>query len=169
MTQNKTKKTNKKPWLAGFKQTDIDLVKAADDLAIAEMKENFSDAVDDFCMSGGFDSPCVKAECEKSFTFSLPQIPDVVFDGRIDAILTQNDGSIKIVDYKTGRDKANTLEYAISEYGVNFKLRTGKDPSDVTTLQKRMTIKYLFIIWQAKTALNFLNTKTKYQSCPLFI
>ena len=86
-------------------------------------------------MSGGFDSPCVKAECEKSFTFSLPQIPDVVFDGRIDAILTQNDGSIKIVDYKTGRDKANTLEYAISEYGVNFKLRTGKDPSDVTTLQ----------------------------------
>ncbi|CDC20763.1 putative uncharacterized protein [Clostridium sp. CAG:306] len=120
---------------AGFKQTDIDLVKAADDLAIAEMKENFSDAVDDFSMSGGFDSPCVKAECEKSFTFSLPQIPDVVFDGRIDAILTQNDGCIKIVDYKTGRDKANTLEYAISEYGVNFKLRTGKDPSDVTTLQ----------------------------------
>ena len=124
-----------KALLAGFKQTDIDLVKAADDLAIAEMKENFSDAVDDFCMSGGFDSPCVKAECEKSFTFSLPQIPDVVFDGRIDAILIQNDGSIKIVDYKTGRDKANTLEYAISEYGVNFKLRTGKDPSDVTTLQ----------------------------------
>lgn len=120
---------------AGFKDTDIELVKAADRLSLEEMKDNFFDAIDDFSMSGGFDNPPAGAVCEQSFTFRIEELPNVVFDGRIDAILTDKNGNISIVDYKTGRDKTNTLDYAISEYGVNFKSRTGKDPSNVETLQ----------------------------------
>lgn len=120
---------------AGFKETDIELIKAADELSLAEMKDNFQDALEDFSLSGGFDNPPRSAVCEKSFTFKLDEIPNVVFEGRIDAILTDGDGSVRIIDYKTGKDKTNTLEYAVSEYGVNFKSRTGKDPSNIETLQ----------------------------------
>lgn len=120
---------------AGFKETDIELIKAADELSIAEMKDNFKDALEDFSMSGGFDNPPNSAICEKSFTFKLEELPNVLFDGRIDAILTDGDGGVRVIDYKTGKDKTNTLDYAVSEYGVNFKSRTGKDPSNIETLQ----------------------------------
>ena len=120
---------------AGFKQTDIDLICAAADLSLAEMKDNFLNAIEDFSLSGGFDNPPVSAVCEKSFTFKLPELPDIVFDGRIDAILCGKNGEYQIIDYKTGRDKTNTLDYAISEYGVNFLSRTGKEPANPETLQ----------------------------------
>ena len=120
---------------AGFKQTDIDLICAAAELSLAEMKDNFLNAMQDFSHFGGFDNPPVSAVCEQSFTFKLPQLPEVVFDGRIDAILCDRDGEYSVVDYKTGRDKTNTLDYAISEYGVNFLSRTGKKSSNPEALQ----------------------------------
>ena len=120
---------------AGFKQTDADLVKAADELSLKEMKENFKNALNDYEMMGYFDNVFEKAVCETSFSFTVEELPNVIFDGRIDAILSETDGNCVVVDYKTGKDKINTLEYAVSEYGVNFKTKTGKDPSNIETLQ----------------------------------
>ena len=120
----------------GFKQTDIDLVKAADELSLAEMKNNFINAIEDFSMSGGFDNPPKSAVCEKSFSFEIPEIPNVVFEGRIDAILEDKNGKYCVIDYKTGHDKINSLDYAISDNGVNFLLKTGKEPANKETLQK---------------------------------
>lgn len=124
-----------KALLAGFKQTDIDLINASADLSLAEMKDNFLNAIEDFSHSGGFDNPPVSTVCEQSFTFTLPELPEVIFDGRIDAVLCDRDGKYSIVDYKTGKNKTNTLDYAISEYGVNFLSRTGKEPSNPEALQ----------------------------------
>ncbi len=119
---------------AGFSETDIELVKAADKLSLAEMKENFLNAIEDFDMSGGFDHPPKTALCEKSFVFSVPEMPEIVFDGRIDAILEDNSGNISIVDYKTGKNKP-LLNYLISDYGVNFKTSRGSDPANIEVLQ----------------------------------
>lgn len=119
---------------AGFSETDIELVKAADKLSLAEMKENFLNAIEDFDMSGGFDHPPKTALCEKSFVFSVPEMPEIVFDGRIDAILEDNSGNISIVDYKTGKNKP-PLDYLISDYGVNFKTSRGSDPANIEVLQ----------------------------------
>lgn len=121
---------------AGFKQSDIELVKAADDLSLKEMKENFKNAIEDYDMTGYFDNIPQKAICETSFSFSVDELPNIVFDGRIDAILTEKDGNCLVVDYKTGKDKTNTLDYAISDNGVNFRTKSGKDSSNPEALQK---------------------------------
>ena len=82
----------------GFKQIDVDLIAETDDLSLAEMKEYFVDAIEDFSLSGGFDNSFKSAVCEKTFSFSLPQLPKVVFDGRIDAIVQENSGNYIVVD-----------------------------------------------------------------------
>ena len=129
-------KTKPQPALdKGFKQTDVDLVDAADELSLIEMKENFQNAIHDYENSGYFEQKPIEVVCEKSFSFSIPELPNVVFDGRIDAILTGENGEIVVIDYKTGHNKINSLEYSVSEFGVNFKSKTGKDPSNVETLQ----------------------------------
>ena len=120
----------------GFSQIDVDLVEASSKLALEEMKNNFKDAIEDYDMSGGFDKPPVEAVCEKSFAFQLEEIPNIVFNGRIDAVLRDDEGNYKIVDYKTGLNKTNTLSYAISENGVNFLTKTGKEPTNKESLYK---------------------------------
>lgn len=97
---------------AGFKQNDVELVKATDSLSLAEMKDNFKDAIEDYSMMGYFDYPPDFALCEKSFSFKLEEFPNTIFEGRIDAILTKGK-KVKIVDYKTGKDKAKSLQEAI--------------------------------------------------------
>ncbi len=119
----------------GFSQTDVELIKATDELSLQEMKNNFKNAIEDYDKTGSFDEPPQKAVCEKTFSFSLPELPNVIFDGRIDAILSYSDGRNVVVDYKTGKNKVNSLDYAISEYGVNFKSKSGKEPANIATLQ----------------------------------
>ena len=119
----------------GFNQTDVDLICATDDLSLVEMKENFQNAIEDFELSGYFNMVPTKAVCEKSFSFTIDELPNVIFDGRIDAILTDFSGASIVVDYKTGRNKLNSLSYAISDFGVNFKSKTGKEPANIETLQ----------------------------------
>lgn len=99
---------------AGFKQNDAELVKAADDLSLAEMWDNFKDAVEDFSMSGYFDNPPETAVCEKGFTFKLEEFPNVVFDGRIDAICGGE--KMRVIDYKTGKDKVKSLDEAMENF-----------------------------------------------------
>ncbi|MBS4759694.1 MAG: PD-(D/E)XK nuclease family protein [Clostridium sp.] len=130
-------KTNEKKAVdAGFKQTDVDLIKETDVLSIAQMKDNLRDAFEDLDMTGFFDEVPENVVCEKAFSFKLEELPNVVFEGRIDAIVQSKD-NIKVVDYKTGKDKDNKLSYAISENGVKFKTETGKEPSNVDVYKNR--------------------------------
>ena len=130
-----TKNNEEKTLSTGFKQTDADLIKATDELSLQEMKENFKNAIEDFEMCGYFDDVPNKSICEKSFSFTISQLPNVIFEGRIDAILTDTQNNNIVIDYKTGKNKLNSLDYTISEYGVNFKTKAGKDPSNTESLQ----------------------------------
>ena len=147
--------------LAGFRQTDIDLVNATNELSLAEMKNNFIDAIDDFSLSGGFDNPPRSAICEKSFSFEIPEIPNVIFDGRIDAILEDKDGKYYVIDYKTGHDKINNLDYAISDNGVNFLLKTGKEPANKENLQKVYDYQIPLYYLACQNSKNLLQFKDK--------
>ena len=131
-----SKKDLKKTLETGFKESDAELLQEADELSIAEMQDNFKDAIEDLAMLGYFDEKPVAAVCEKSFKFKLAELPNVEFDGRIDAIVTYKDG-VRIVDYKTGKNKINSLAYAISDNGVNFKTDRGKEPSNVEWYKNR--------------------------------
>lgn len=127
-----------KPQIAlesGFKEFEIALIAATDDLNIAEMREYFIDAVENLAGMNFFNNVPDSVTTEKSFYFTLEKLPGVVFDGRIDAIYEYN-GKYSIVDYKTGKNKANDLDYFISENGVNFLTKTGKEPSKIQDYQK---------------------------------
>lgn len=121
---------------AGFKELDTDLIKASDKLALMQMSKNFEDAVKELEKNGWFFSVPQKAVTEKSFRFSLHEIDNVVFDGRIDVIL-QDGGKYRVVDYKSGKNKENDLEYAVSEYGVNFLTKTGRVPARVEEYERK--------------------------------
>ncbi len=121
---------------AGFKQIDIDLIKASDKLSLKEMENNFDDAVENLENSGFFIGKPDAVLTETTFHFELEQIKNVIFDGRIDAIL-KKDGEYTVIDYKTGADKENSLEYAMSENGVNFLTKTGKPPSNPQDYEKK--------------------------------
>ena len=151
----------------GFKESDIELISECDELSLAEMKANFADAISDFSLSGGFDFPPIRAVCEKSFTFKLNELPNIEFSGRIDAILTYKDGTVKVIDYKTGRNKVNSLEYAISEYGVNFKSRTGKNPSKIETLQNSYDYQIPLYYFAVQNSPDFVEFKDKISSLGL--
>lgn len=120
----------------GFKQLDIDLINASDKLSLKEMENNFEEAIEDIERKGFFCDPPDAAETEKSFRFEIDGLDKVLFDGRIDAILEKN-GKYTVVDYKTGVNKENDLEYALSDNGVNFRTKTGKAPSNVEDYQKK--------------------------------
>jgi ATP-dependent exoDNAse (exonuclease V) beta subunit len=105
---------------SGFKERDIELITASDDLNLAEMKENFCDAVDDLELNNFFNEIPDKIITEKSFEFTLENLQNVVFDGRIDAIYKYGD-IYCVFDYKTGKNKKKELGYYLSDYGVNFE------------------------------------------------
>lgn len=104
---------------AGFEKY-IDLIDATDELDLEEMKENFFEAIENMHENGFFEHPPDEVLAEKSFKFCLDELPNVVFDGKIDAICKKN-GEYEIIDYKTGKNKNKTLGYYLSDYGVNFQ------------------------------------------------
>ncbi len=103
----------------GFKEIDTELIKATDDMSLAQMRDNFYDATKGLNLACFFDNPPKETHCEQSFEFELPQIKGVIFNGRIDCIQGRK-GKYSVIDYKTGKNKKK-LEYFASEYGVNFK------------------------------------------------
>ena len=113
----------------GFKQQDIDLIIDANSLSLAEMQENFNNAIEDLESKMFFSTIPNNVKTEKSFKFQLEELPNVTFDGRIDAICGASDG-YSVIDYKTGKNKDKELEYYVSENGVNFLTKGGKVPSN---------------------------------------
>lgn len=113
----------------GFEQLTIDLINATDDLSLEEMKEQFEEAVNCLEKNGFFLEIPDEVETEKVFNFKSEEIPNVTFTGRIDAICRKGD-LYQIYDYKTGADKKCSLSYYVSENGVNFLSKTGKEPKD---------------------------------------
>lgn len=121
---------------AGFTQLDVDLINAADKLSLKQMEQNFENALKELDENGWFNKVPDSVETEKSFKFEMSELPGVVFDGRIDAILKEGE-TYRVIDYKTGKNKDNDLEYATSDFGVNFLTKTGKVPSRVEDYEKK--------------------------------
>lgn len=126
----------------GFDKKDIDLIAATDLLSLSEMQQNFLSAIEELDKNGFFNKIPNKILSEQRFSFSIKEIPNVIFDGRIDAIYRFGD-QYKIVDFKTGRTKGQ-LSYYISENGVNFKTPKGA-PSNVE--QKQAEYQYQIPIY----------------------
>ncbi|MEI7473917.1 MAG: ATP-dependent DNA helicase [bacterium] len=104
----------------GFKERDIELITASEDLNLAEMKANFYDAVDNLELNNFFNEIPEKIFTEKGFEYTLEELKNVLFDGRVDAIY-KYDESYCVFDYKTGKNKKKPLSYYLSDYGVNFE------------------------------------------------
>lgn len=102
---------------AGFEQWQIKLIQETDELSLVEMKENFIDAIDALENTGWFELLPEKIETEIAFYFELPDIKNVIFNGKIDAIY-DFDNQAQIIDYKTG-NKKKPLSYYFSEEGIN--------------------------------------------------
>ncbi len=109
---------------AGFNEREIDLICATDLLSLSEMQTAFLSALDELDKINFFNEKPEEIICEKSFSFSLDALPNVIFDGRIDAIYKFKDKYI-VVDYKTGKTYGE-LNYYISENGVTFKTKSGQ-------------------------------------------
>ena len=102
-----------------FKEDIYELISQTDNLTLYQMEENFKNALENLKEAGFFEHPLDSAESEKSFNFEIPEIPNVLFKGRIDLIAEHN-GKYSIIDFKTGKDKKKPQEYYISENGINY-------------------------------------------------
>lgn len=150
----------------GFKHLDIDLINASETLSLAQMKQNFEEAVAELDKNGFFNTVPEEALCEKSFRFEIPELPQVLFDGRIDAILKKGE-TYEIVDYKTGKNKDNELSYALSENGVNFLTKTGKEPSNIGDYQRKYDYQIPIYYLAAQNAPELSQIKDKISSLGL--
>lgn len=115
---------------AGFKNSDIERITATDLLSLEEMKTQFESAIEELAKQSFFENIPDEIISEKSFTFTIKELPNIVFDGRIDAIYRFG-SEYQIVDFKTGKTKPE-LSYLISENGVSFKTKTGKSTNEET-------------------------------------
>ena len=102
-----------------FKDDICELISQTDNLTLYQMEENFKNALENLKETDFFECPLDSAESEKSFNFEIPEIPNVLFKGRIDLISKHND-KYSIVDFKTGKDKKKPQEYYVSENGINY-------------------------------------------------
>lgn len=109
---------------AGFSQRIIDKITATDLLSLEEMKTQFSSAINELHKHAFFENIPDEVISEKSFNFTIQQLPNITFSGRIDAIYRFKD-KYQIVDFKTGQTKPE-LNYLVSENGITFKTKTGK-------------------------------------------
>lgn len=149
------KNTQQKAIEEGFKQTDIDKIIATDDLNLAEMKENFIDAVEQLELNGFFEKIPSEVLTEKNFNFSIDELQNVEFDGRIDAFCKFNDG-YKIIDYKTGKNK----EYNLTNM-LNFKTSSGRDPQNMETYLQKYDYQILLYYFATKNAETLADFKDK--------
>ena len=103
----------------GFDENNVvEELEKLSDLDIEEMRSDFLSAMDNLEEIGYFNEKPLEGLCEKHFEFELEEIPNVKFNGYIDAIIRYADGW-RLVDYKTSKDKPK-LSYLFSENGVNF-------------------------------------------------
>lgn len=131
---------------AGYSQLAVSLVMSTDDLSLSEMKKKFLSAVDTMEKGGFFEEVPDSVCCEKSFEFDLPEVKNVVINGKIDAVLTK-DGECFLVDYKTGEPK-RPLSYYLSDYGVNFESDSSRNKgvfseNNVRNYQYQIPLYYL--------------------------
>lgn len=130
----------------GFEKWQIALILETDNLSLTEMKSDFLEVIENLELTGWFDDLPQKIETEVSFYFELPEIENVIFDGKIDAIYEWEDKT-KIIDYKTGTTK-KPLEYYFSDDGVNFTVKSGSkkgqfDEKNVKKYDYQIPIYYL--------------------------
>ena len=102
-----------------------DLILQTDDLALYQMEENFKNALENLKESGFFENAPESTESEKSFEFEIPEIPNVLFKGRID-LISKLKGKYSLVDFKTGKDKKHPQEYYVTEDALNY-IKTTKN------------------------------------------
>lgn len=145
---------------AGFSELIIELVSATEKLALAQMKMNFENAIEELYKNGWFSAAPDRAFCELPFSFKAPELNGVVFDGRIDAMLEKN-GEFSIIDFKTGKNKDNDLNYALSEYGVNFFTKTGRAPLNIEDYQKKYDYQIPIYYLASQNAQNLAEFKGK--------
>ena len=103
---------------AGFCEDVINSILQVSQLELDEIRKNFENAIKDLDARNFFGQKFDNAECEIGFSFTLEEIPNVTFIGKIDSILEKNEKKF-IVDYKTGTNKAE-LDYLFSDNGVSF-------------------------------------------------
>lgn len=102
----------------GFDKEDIEKVINLDELTFQETKKNFYAAINNLESTGYFLEKPIKALCEEGFEIELPQIPNVIFSGFVDAIITYPN-TTKLIDYKTSKDK-KALKKVFNDDEVNF-------------------------------------------------
>ena len=103
----------------GFDEKNVvEELEKLSDLDIREMQSDFISAIDNLEEIGYFDEKPIEGVCERRFEFKLPELPNVTFNGFVDAIIRYKNGW-RLIDYKTSFDKPH-LGYLFSENGVNF-------------------------------------------------
>lgn len=113
---------------AGFDKKDIERINATDLLSLEEMKTQFESAIKSLEKQDFFKNIPDEIISEKSFSFTIDKLPNIIFSGRIDAIYRFKD-QYEIVDFKTGKNKP-LLDYLISENGVTFKTPKGASTNE---------------------------------------
>ena len=108
----------------GFDENIIALIQATDFLSLEEMKTNFLNAIDELEQNKFFEKVPISVISEQSFGFTLKEIPDVTFIGRIDAIY-EYENKFKLIDFKTGKDLTE-LSKLICEKGITLVDENGE-------------------------------------------
>ena len=104
----------------GFDELTLALVTNTSELNLLEMKKNFEEALDELQRNYFFDNPPQAVLTEISFEFEIKDIPNVIFNGRIDAI-TDNNGVLTVIDYKTGNGYAKKIEKYFDDENLDFE------------------------------------------------
>lgn len=128
----------------GFEESIISQVANTSTLSLYEMRQNFYKAVDELDKAGFFNKVPKEVYTEVKFKFESKQLNNIVFDGRIDAIVKSNDGYCNILDYKTGNDVVNNLYKKFSEETLDFE----SNPKNALSYEYQLPI-YYFAVQEA--------------------
>ena len=115
-TKNNIEKTKE----TGFEDLIIDLILNTEELLIIQMKQKALGAIEELEANGFFTSIPDEFYTEKSFEFTLPEIPNTVFKGRIDLIARYGDRYC-VVDFKTGKTPEKPQIYWTDPLTLEFK------------------------------------------------